>query len=66
MKIILLLMAVMLLMTGADARYSPGLEIAEGENITLDGGEIKNFQADGIVNVKAYGAVGDGSTDDTG
>lgn len=40
MRIILLLMAVMLLMTGADARYSPGLEIAAGKNITFDGGRL--------------------------
>lgn len=40
MRIILLLIAVMLLMTGAEARYSPGLEIATGENITFDGGRI--------------------------
>lgn len=64
MRIILLLMAVML-MAGAEARYSPGLEIAEGENITLDGGFIYNFQSDNISNVRSYGAVGDGETDDT-
>jgi len=62
---ILLIALVLLFFGGAEAKYSPGLEIAEDGNITLDGGEIKNFQADGIVNVKAYGAVGDGSTDDT-
>lgn len=47
---------------GAD--YGP-IDMREDANITLNGGKIKNFQADGIVNVKAYGAVGDGSTDDT-
>lgn len=40
MKIILLLMAVMLLMTGADARYSPGLEMVEDGNITFNGGQL--------------------------
>lgn len=47
MRIILLLMAVMLLMTGADARYSPGLEIAEGENITLHDGSVTNLSVSG-------------------
>lgn len=64
MRIILLLMAVMLLMTGADARYSPGLEIAEGENITLDSGFIHEFQTPGIWNIIAYGAIPDDGTDD--
>lgn len=64
MRIILLLMAVMLLMTGADARYSPGLEIAEGENITLDEGLIKNLQSDGVYNPMAYGAIPDDGIDD--
>jgi len=65
MRIILLLMAVMLLMTGADARYSPGLEIAEGENITLDGGYIIDGSLPEMINIKSFGAVGDGITNDT-
>lgn len=47
MRIVLLLMAVMLLIAGADARYSPGLEIAEGENITLDGGYVIDAKLSG-------------------
>jgi len=43
MRIILLLIAVMLLIAGAEARYSPGLEIASGENITFDGGYIHDL-----------------------
>jgi len=40
MRFILLLMAVMLLMAGAEARYSPGLEITQSENLTLQGGYL--------------------------
>jgi len=65
MRIILLLIAVMLLMTGADARYSPGLEIAEGENITLAGGWINDASMSIGAIPETYGAVGDGITDDT-
>lgn len=64
MKIILLLIAVMLLMVGAEARYSPGLEIATGENITLDGGFIKKIQTDGVFNILAYGATPNDFSDD--
>lgn len=64
MKIILLLITVMLLMVGAEARYSPGLEIAENENITLDGGQIINFQTTGIYNIQTFGADGSDSTGD--
>jgi hypothetical protein len=66
MKIILLMIAVMLLMTGADARYSPGLEIAEGENITLDGGFINKFQGAGAYNPLAFGAIPNDGIDDAG
>jgi hypothetical protein len=37
---IFLLVALALLLAGAEAKYSPGLEIASGANITLDGGNI--------------------------
>lgn len=69
MKIILLLIAVMLLMTGAEARYSPGLEIAEGGNITLDGGylvDAKMGESLSFVSVGPYGwcdYVTDGTSD---
>lgn len=65
MRIILLLIAVMLLMTGADARYSPGLEIAEGENITLDEGYLISESPANYSNLLFYRAVGDGVADDT-
>lgn len=70
MKIILLLITVMLLMVGADARYSPGLEIAEGENITLDGGYIVNAKTEGMLPFVTVGQgtgnnyVTDGSSDE--
>ena len=41
MRSSLIVILALLLIAGADARYSPGLEIAEGENITLDGGYLK-------------------------
>lgn len=59
MRIILLMLAFMLLIAGAEARYSPGLEIAEGENITLNGGEILGdyLPAGGVVVVSVDGVV---------
>ena len=39
--------------------------VPAGENITLDGGSILNFQADDIINIKSYGAAGDGIENDT-
>lgn len=66
MKIILLLVAIMLLVAGgAEARYSPGLEIAEGGDIMLDGGHIIDFSSTDFINIKEFGAVGDNTTDDT-
>lgn len=79
-RLFLLALAIAIVITAANAAYTgpkirpdeintslpfSSILMDEDANITLDGGEIKNFQADGIVNVKAYGAVGDGSTDDT-
>lgn len=65
MRISLILIALaVLLIAGAEARYSPGLEIAENENITLDGGFIYNLQGSGVWNPSAYGAIpGDGIDD---
>lgn len=66
MKIILLLVAIMLLVAGgAEARYSPGLEIATGESITLAEGHIKNASTDEYQNIETFGAIGDNSTDCT-
>lgn len=54
----------MLLVMGAEARYSSGLEIAEGKNITLDRGFIHNLQGSGLWNPTAYGAIPDDGIDD--
>jgi len=62
---ILLIALVLLFFGGAEAKYSPGLEIAEGENITLDQGFLFGASTDSYITPEFFGAVGDNSTNDT-
>lgn len=68
---IFLLVALALLLAGAEAKYSPGLEIASGEGITFSGTGEPNVAINWstitgfFVYPEMFGAVGDNSTDDS-
>lgn len=66
MKLIAYIIALALLLTGgADALKSGSIEMRDDANITMDGGYILYANTESVKNLKAFGAMGDNSTNDT-